>query len=622
MTFKLRLNARVHAVLFQLMCPRDCRKAREFRADAKEALREKRFFAASKATLQALSYNPTTRRGAQLLAQAKAGEGTSLRANLINGTEIGHIQNIERRLERLKLFSDTTTEALAVVKTLCGDAKGSIATLSRMKSRRRRAVFSSAFLDLLFRAIDDRDEIRQLIQLFDSFGIGDGTGARTKVYNRWLASELSFGVPHEGVHPLLDPEVFSRFTQTVQRGESVIASFPPKLKHLIEAGQVSPAHGAGRRNGQRVLVVSQNWNFFPMAAQALEGNGFELRYLDFKIIRQAFPNSDRELGLLKQTRSLVGKPQATTVREALKERNPLASDLIDWADVVFCEWFTDDLVWMSRYLQDDKTLIARLHSYEAFTSFPFFANLRRIDGIVFIAPQIRKIFESLIGDDISENIVMDVVPNFREVSRFFFVNRGASARKTLGMTQYASANKDPIFALDILKEIRADDPSWRLRFIGTPWAKTLSAKEARYRNHFEERLAEFGDSVSIEGFTSDMAAWYESIGFIISASHREGSHESLVEGMLMGAIPVLRNWPMMAPFGAPHSVFPSIQHFDTPVGAAEHILEAAVRFDERSQAASQYAERHVNALDPAVELPRFIRAVCEIADARKTQVES
>ncbi len=537
-------------------------------------------------------------------------------------TEVDLVHEVERKLETRRLCSDATFEALAVVKALQLDADRSLATISRLKSHRRRKVLSSAMIDVLSNAFEDRSHFQKFIQLLDQFGVAEEANSRRRVFNMWLVHELKFGVPYKGGHPLLAPEVFQRFMRTVHEGDPAVASFPIDLQNLIEAGQVGGAHGGFPVECKKVLVVSENWNFFPLAAKALEDDGFEVRYLDFGVIRQAFPNSDRKLGISYQTRSVAGQPPASAVREALADRNPLASDLVGWADVVFCEWLTDGAVWMSRYLQEEKPLIVRLHSYEAFTTYPLIANLRRINGLIFIAPQIRKVLTALVGEMALLDTATNVIPNFRDVSNFNFLTREALSKKTLGMTQYASANKDPIFALDILKELQVQDPSWKLRFVGRPWGSDVSASEAQYQLSFKQRLSEFGDSVSVEGYTNDIASWYRSIGFVLSTSQREGSHESLVEGMLTGAIPVLRNWPMMAPFGAPKSVFPDLERFDTAAEAAAYILKASDQYEMRSKAAADYAVDYVTGAGPEIELPRFVRAVCRPDRVEQSMVAS
>ncbi len=564
--------------------------------------------------MQALSLNPTLSSGAQIVAQAKVGEAKSGKANLVAESEIELVKELENRLESFKINSDSTSEILVLLKALRHDTEGSLEALSRINVKRRRKTLSAAVVQLLCYTLDESAKFRRLLQCIDDSKIGEDSDTRRKFYDGWLAHELKFGASYSGHHPLLNPEVFQRFTQVASSKEPAVASFPRELQHLIDSGQVSAQRDSHYGPKKKILVVSDNWNFFPSVAHALKTNGFELRYLDFEMLRQVFPNSDRTLGIARQTRNIAGKPDPTIVRDALAHRSKLVTDLIDWADVVFCEWFTDGAVWMSRYLPEDKALFARLHSYEAFTSYPFLANLPRFDGLIFIAPQIREIITSLVGSAALSNTTTAVIPNFRDVSNFSFVPRSTPSKKILGMTQYASANKDPLFALDILSELQRQDPTWRLRLIGNPWGDEISEAEASYQTRFQQRLAEFGDSVSIEGYTSDIVGWYRSIGFVLSTSQREGSHESLVEGMLTGAVPVLRNWPMMAPFGAPKSVFPDLGCFDTAKEAAEYILQASDQYDERSKAAAEYALDYVNKIDPAVELPRFIRAVCKADD--------
>jgi hypothetical protein len=36
--------------------------------------------------------------------------------------------------------------------------------------------------------------------------------------------------------------------------------------------------------------------------------------------------------------------------------------------------------------------------------------------------------------------------------------------------------------------------------------------------------------------------WFEKIGFLLSTSDHEGSHQSVAEAMVSGSIPIIRNW--------------------------------------------------------------------------------
>lgn len=432
---------------------------------------------------------------------------------------------------------------------------------------------------------------------------------RDEVCRLWLLECMKFGVESDGIHPLRDPVVFAAFTEAVRTRGSAFTTLPNKLQEWIRSGQDRLGSDRTRRQGRRLLVISDNWHFFPIAADALEAAGFEIRYLDLETIREVFPRPSKQLRFGRQVRRILSRPKRDHVHAVLAERNPVASDLIGWADVVFCEWFNDAAVWASRYIPESTTLVARVHSYEAFTVYPFLANLQRFDGLIFIAPQIRNVFDALVGRELAPRCPVEVIPNFRDLSAFTPAVRDQAARRTLGMTQYASANKDPMFALDLLDELLAEDPNWRLRLVGAPWREDIDGKEALYRDAFLQRASAFGGNVIFDGYTSEINKWYGEVGYILSTSWREGSHESFIEGMLTGAVPILRDWPMMAPFGAPASVFPGLPRSATPREAADVVRGAAARFDEASETARAYAERLVAQRDPAIELPRFLQEV-------------
>jgi glycosyltransferase involved in cell wall biosynthesis len=62
--------------------------------------------------------------------------------------------------------------------------------------------------------------------------------------------------------------------------------------------------------------------------------------------------------------------------------------------------------------------------------------------------------------------------------------------------------------------------------------------------------------VRVVGRTEDVAGALQDVGVILSASRRESWHLGLVEGVASGAVPVVRNWPALAPVGGAAALFP------------------------------------------------------------------
>ena len=616
----LHLNPRLHRILFRVSRPRRFRSSLRHRGLSREALTAKDMRTACKEACSAMSENPTIGNVANLLARSVLVARKDVENEGWLEAHERDLEALDRRLAGRWLVSDTLMENRLVVKVLVGDADGARQLLPKVGSWTN--VFrSTLFIDALFRLLasnpQDPDPAATMASILDTITFDHP--AFDPLIRQALETALRFGVSYDDRHPLLDPEVFSEFGKMHLAGRSAFDALPNKVRTLISAGQQrEPAAPRGSTGPVRILAVSDNWNFFEIPAEDLEAAGFEVRFLDFAQVRNALQDASKASGLHQQLHCLSARPDPADVRDALARSNPVAAALIDWADVVFCEWFAYPAVWMSRYIPPGKKLIARLHSFEAFTDRPFYANLQRFDGLIFIAPHIREIFLALLGD-IAPPCPTAVIPNARDLGTFRPLVRGPRARRTLGLTQYASANKDPVFALKILEELLKMDPDWQIRFVGRPWSEDLPVREERYRAEFLEHAARLGDRVMIDGFTRKMPEWYGQIGYILSTSHREGSHESLVEGMLTGALPVLREWPMLSAFGAPVSVFPGLPAFATPGDTAAHIVTAAARFEAASADAVLYAQELIAAADSGAKMQRFVQEVVQTAPAEQSR---
>ena len=74
---------------------------------------------------------------------------------------------------------------------------------------------------------------------------------------------------------------------------------------------------------------------------------------------------------------------------------PLDVELLEWADVVFCEWCVHGMVWLTRHLPSQTKLICRLHSFEAYGPWPLLVDWSRVDHLTFVADHIKNIWMNL-----------------------------------------------------------------------------------------------------------------------------------------------------------------------------------------------------------------------------------
>jgi len=434
--------------------------------------------------------------------------------------------------------------------------------------------------------------------------------ASVKAFRGVLHAVQAQGEHEDRTAPLINPAPFTRFKEKAALGRTLLEDVPRQAREWI-IGQQIEVRSAGkpvRKGPTRILIVADNWNFMRIPVELLERAGFVVRFLPFDQVLRAIDGAHNINGSAPKASDFLYtfgpfSLSPSEARAALKDTMPTADELIEWCDIVFVEWWSRAAIWFSRYLDPAKSLIVRCHSYEAFSPWPYFSNFLRVDGAIFIADHIKNIFKAVFADLPFDAISTAVVPNLRDLKPFTYVAKEPDARYCLGLMQYATANKDPIFALDILDELRRVDPRWTLRLVGHGWKESDSLLEKEYSRAFDERLRDFPEGVYLDQFTRDTAEWFKKIGFILSTSHREGSHESVVEGMAAGAVPVLRRWPMVKDFGAPETVFPDIPSFDTAKGAAAYILQVSDNYDEASSKARHYAMSHY---DVRVTGPAFV----------------
>jgi len=185
---------------------------------------------------------------------------------------------------------------------------------------------------------------------------------------------------------------------------------------------------------------------------------------------------------------------------------------------------------------------------------------------------------------------------------------------TLGMIGYENISKDPAWTLDVLDILRREDARWRLLLLGRDFPRTNLTGPARvYRDRFESRLDALGEAVSRPGFTDDVPEALRQIGVIMSSSRREGTHEGLLQGVASGAFPLVRNWPYVAKWGGPATLYPREWVVEEPEQAARRLLEATADRAAFDQARAEAAEWIVSRFDWSTVRPALDALLLEDA---------
>lgn len=251
--------------------------------------------------------------------------------------------------------------------------------------------------------------------------------------------------------------------------------------------------------------------------------------------------------------------------------------LLSAADVVICEWALGNSVWYSNNVRDDQSLFIRFHRQEIETDFPSDINWDSVDNIIFIAPLIQR--EAVEKFSIPKGKDM-LLPN--SVDTLSFVReKSDQSMRTLGLMGMVPQMKRFDRALDILHQLNKQDLNFQLRIKGKQptdylWMKDRPEEMEWYETQMK-RLEEdphLIGKVHFDGWGNDVPEWFSKVGFILSVSDFEGSHQAVAEGAATGAFPIIIEWP-----GA-SEVYPQDWCVDTINDAVDMIIKEIDEVDK------------------------------------------
>lgn len=270
------------------------------------------------------------------------------------------------------------------------------------------------------------------------------------------------------------------------------------------------------------------------------------------------------------------------------------------ADVVFCEWCLGNALWYSERKAEHQKLFIRLHRQEFYgrarDAYLSRVDWNVVDGAIVIAPYYRDLLTQLSGLA-TEGI--HFVPNLFDTEGFA-QPKSEDARHNLGLVKY-TRRKRPDLALQILEKLAESDSSFSLHVIGKapeeiPWVWDRPEERGPVVQFLDSvQRSALRNSVLLYPYTGDMPSWFSRIGFVLSTSDSEGSHQAVAEGMAAGCVPVIRAWPGAEQLYPRRFVFSTLDDAVQLIRAASepgqfrHLSEAArrwarSRFDTRTVA--------------------------------------
>lgn len=220
-----------------------------------------------------------------------------------------------------------------------------------------------------------------------------------------------------------------------------------------------------------------------------------------------------------------------------------------WADVVFCEWALGNAVWYSNNVEARHLLVVRLHlqEWQQRDVIPYVREIDwdRVDRLFVTS---HHVYEEMMESFVSLRGARACVFNC-PIDCGTFDRRGESrSTKRLGLVGIVPQRKRLDLAIEILGKLQRVDPSFELiiksrRPEEYPWMLKRDDEMRWFSKTFAmaESLPR-PEGLIFESHGSNMPEWFAKIGFLLSTSDFEGTHQSVAEAMASGAIPIVRNW--------------------------------------------------------------------------------
>ena len=259
-------------------------------------------------------------------------------------------------------------------------------------------------------------------------------------------------------------------------------------------------------------------------------------------------------------------------------------------DLLFCEWGLGNLSWLSNNKLRKQKLITRIHRQEFTTRFLNETNWNAVDAIIFINElQLNDFIKMNPATKNRCHLIYNLL-SCKSLGR----EKLNGSKYNLGLLGMLPKSKAPHHALEILKQIKKKHSNFKL-LVKSKRPEELDwlwrrEDEREYYNQFYNTLKSDGleDSVIFEPHGPDVPDWFQNVGFILSTSDFEGSHQSVAEGMAAGSIPIVRNWD-----GA-DMLYPGRFVFKTTDEAVELIKKYTEHklFLKESETVGEFAARH------------------------------
>lgn len=224
-----------------------------------------------------------------------------------------------------------------------------------------------------------------------------------------------------------------------------------------------------------------------------------------------------------------------------------STELLQWADIVFCEWMLGNAVWYSNRVNNDQKLFIRMHRFELTTKWYSQIDFRKVNRVFAVSVYF---FEKLIEYTGIPRSLACLLPNYID-SNNYLRSENAGKLFNLGVIGILPSKKGYLKALTILKKLVEINDKYKLFVYGKKpsdfsWIKNDHA-EMGYFNECEEYIKNnfLQKNVEVKGWV-DVKTELKDVGFILSTSDKDELFESFhiapADGFASGNQGLLLDW--------------------------------------------------------------------------------
>ncbi len=235
--------------------------------------------------------------------------------------------------------------------------------------------------------------------------------------------------------------------------------------------------------------------------------------------------------------------------------------LIDWADVLFCEWALGNVNYVQKRKKKHQKLIVRAHRFEMNTNHHKLYDYNTIDAIFTVSP---FVYEEFCRKTTFKRDTLYLVYNAIDTHKFA-QKKTADAYYNLAFVGMVPQLKRLDRALDIFESIYEKDQRYKLYIKGHKpedygWVWNNKEQQQFYQKCYDRIATQpFGEHVIFEGW-GDVSEFYTKIGFVLSISDYESFHLAPLEGAASRAIPLVLNTRSgIRPLFLEETIFDSIE---------------------------------------------------------------